>query len=78
MLFEKFNDVFWDEASGFYAYALDGDKKKVLSVTSNVGQCLWSGIIPQERAGTVVKRLMQQGYVERLGHPDAVGRSSLV
>jgi len=59
-LFEKFNDMFWDEESGFYAYALDGDKKKVLSVASNVGQCLWSGIIPSERAGTVVKRLMCQ------------------
>jgi glycogen debranching enzyme len=59
-LFEKFNDVFWDEGSGFYAYALDGDKKKVLSVASNVGQCLWSGIIPPERAKKVVKRLMRK------------------
>ena len=60
VLFEKLNDVFWDEESGFYAYALDGDKKKVLSVASNVGQCLWSGIIPPERAKTVVKRLMSK------------------
>jgi glycogen debranching enzyme len=59
-LFKKFNDVFWDEESGFYAYALDGEKKKVLSVTSNVGQCLWSGIIMPERAGKVVKRLMRK------------------
>jgi glycogen debranching enzyme len=60
ILFEKFNEAFWDERSGFYAYALDGDKKKVLSVASNVGQCLWSGIIAPERAATVVKRLMQK------------------
>jgi glycogen debranching enzyme len=60
LLFKKFNEVFWDEKSGFYAYALDGDKKKVLSVASNVGQCLWSGIIATERAATVVKRLMQK------------------
>jgi glycogen debranching enzyme len=59
-LFEKFNEAFWDEKSGFYAYALDGEKKKVLSVVSNVGQCLWSGIIAPERAGKVVKRLMQE------------------
>src|ERR1700675_126566 len=59
-LFKKFNEAFWDEESGFYAYALDGDKKKVLSVTSNVGQCLWSGIIAPKRAATVVKRLMQK------------------
>jgi glycogen debranching enzyme len=59
-LFKKFNKDFWDEKSGFYAYALDGDEKKVLSVASNVGQCLWSGIIAPERAALVVKRLMQK------------------
>jgi glycogen debranching enzyme len=60
VLFKKFNEVFWDEKSGFYAFALDGDKKKVLSVASNVGQCLWSGIIAPKRAAAVVKRLMQK------------------
>ncbi|MGH6679300.1 MAG: amylo-alpha-1,6-glucosidase, partial [Bradyrhizobium sp.] len=58
-LFARFNEAFWDEATGFYAFALDGDKKKVLSVASNPGQCLWSGIVPPERAGRVVARLMQ-------------------
>ena len=57
-LFERFNDVFWDEASGFYAFALDGKKAKVMSVASNPGHCLWSGIVPPHRAGRVVKRLM--------------------
>jgi glycogen debranching enzyme len=28
VLFKKFNEAFWDEESGFYAYALDGDKKR--------------------------------------------------
>jgi glycogen debranching enzyme len=59
-LFKQFNEVFWDEKSRFYAFALDGDKKKVLSVASNVGQCLWSGIIEPKRAAAVVKRLMQK------------------
>jgi glycogen debranching enzyme len=59
-LFKKFNETFWDEESGFYAFALDGEKKKVLSVTSNVGQCLWSGIIAPERARSVVNRLMRK------------------
>jgi glycogen debranching enzyme len=31
-LFTRFNDAFWDEESGFYAYCLDGDKRKVLTV----------------------------------------------
>src|SRR5262245_26061722 len=58
-LFEQFNEIFWDEESGFYALALDGDKKKVLTVASNAGHCLWSGIVPPERAERVVQRLME-------------------
>jgi glycogen debranching enzyme len=57
-LFERFNAAFWDEELGFYAYALDGEKKKVLTVASNAGHCLWSGIVPPERARKVVERLM--------------------
>ena len=59
-LFKQFNEAFWDDDLGFYAYALDGEKRKVLSVASNVGHCLWSGIIAPERAGTVVRRLMRK------------------
>jgi glycogen debranching enzyme len=58
VLFERFNDAFWDDEFGFYAYALDGEKNKVLTVASNAGHCLWSGIVPPERAEKVVKRLM--------------------
>ena len=57
-LFQKFNEVFWDDDLGFYAYALDGEKRKVLTVASNAGHCLWSGIVPPERARKVVERLM--------------------
>jgi len=58
-LFERFNQAFWDEELGFYAFALDGEKKKVLTIASNPGHCLWSGIVPPERAAKVVKRLME-------------------
>jgi glycogen debranching enzyme len=58
-LFKRFNEVFWDDETGFYAFALDGEKQKVLSVASNVGQCLWSGIVAPERAAAVVKRLLR-------------------
>jgi glycogen debranching enzyme len=57
-LFKQFNEVFWDDDLGFYAYALDGEKKKVLTVASNPGHCLWSGIVPPDRAAKVVSRLM--------------------
>ena len=57
-LFERFNAAFWDEAGGFYAYCLDGEKRQVLTVASNPGHCLWSGIVPPDRAARVVARLM--------------------
>jgi glycogen debranching enzyme len=57
-LFDRFNEAFWDEELGFYAYALDGQKKKVLTIASNAGHCLWSGIVPPERTKKVAERLM--------------------
>jgi glycogen debranching enzyme len=57
-LFDRFNEAFWDEEAGFYALALDGDKRPVMSVASNPGHCLASGIVPVERAERVVRRLM--------------------
>ena len=57
-LYDRFNEAFWDEESGFYAYMLDGEKRKVLSVASNPGHLLWSGIVPRDRAARVVARLM--------------------
>nr|WP_294526020.1 glycogen debranching N-terminal domain-containing protein [uncultured Rhodopila sp.] len=58
ILFEQFNEAFWDEESGFYAYMLDGEKHKVMTVASNPGHLLWSGIVPADRAARVVARLM--------------------
>ena len=57
-LFERFNTDFWDDELGFYALALDGEKRKVLSIASNAGHCLLTGIVPPERARKVVERLM--------------------
>jgi len=57
-LFRRFNETFWNEEEGFYAFALDGDKNPVWSVASNPGHCLLSGIVPPERAGRVARRLM--------------------
>ncbi|WP_428491111.1 amylo-alpha-1,6-glucosidase [Rhodopila sp.] len=58
-LFTKFNQAFWDEDAGFYAYMLDGEKQRVMTVASNPGHLLWSGIVPPDRAARVVGRLMQ-------------------
>jgi glycogen debranching enzyme len=57
-LFDRFNDVFWDEPTGFYAFLLDGKKRPVWTVASNPGHLLFSGIVPDDRAERVVARLM--------------------
>jgi len=55
----RFDAAFWvEERGGFYALALDGDKRRVDSLCSNVGHLLWSGIVPPERVGAVADRLM--------------------
>jgi glycogen debranching enzyme len=58
-LYRKFNESFWDEEEGFYAYMLDGEKRKVMTIASNPGHLLWSGIVPPDRARRVVERLMK-------------------
>src|SRR5439155_15504759 len=55
---ERFNEDFWMPEAGYYAVALDGNKQRVGSITSNPGHCLWSRIIDPARAGRVVRRLL--------------------
>ena len=50
-----FDRDFWVEETGFYALALDKDKRPVASVTTNPGHCLWSGIVPGERAARMAE-----------------------
>lgn len=56
---EAFNQAFWCDSEGFYALALDHDKRQVPTVTSNPGHCLWGDILPPERVRVVVERLMR-------------------
>lgn len=58
-LYQRFNDRFWMEDEGFYCLGLDSDKQQIKSITSNPGQLLWSGIVPQQRAQKLVDRLFQ-------------------
>src|SRR5438128_1753359 len=57
-LYQQFNEVFWWEAEGTYYLGLDKEKRAMETVASNAGHCLASGIVPSERAGRVVDRLM--------------------
>jgi glycogen debranching enzyme len=56
---ERFDSAFWCESrGGYYALALDGEKRQVDSLTSNIGHLLWSGIVPEHRVDAVVDGLM--------------------
>ncbi len=55
----RFNEVFWMEEEGCYAFGLDPDKKLITSIASNAGQCLWSGIADKDKARRTAQRLLQ-------------------
>jgi len=54
----RFNEAFWLPDRGFYALGLDGRKRPIDSLASNVGHLLWSGIVPRERTDAVADALM--------------------
>lgn len=54
----RFDEDFWMDDRGYYALALDGEGRRVDSITSNAGHLLWSGIVPEERTGKLVQGLM--------------------
>jgi glycogen debranching enzyme len=55
---QRFNRDFWIPERNFFALALDGQKRKVDSLTSNIGHLLWSGIADDDKAESCVKHLM--------------------
>ena len=56
----RFDEAFWvEERGGFYALALDRDKQRVDSLTSNIGHLLWSGS-SRRRVDAIVDRLMSE------------------
>jgi glycogen debranching enzyme len=56
----RFNRDFWAKRRGHFALALDGEKRRVDSMTSNTGHLLWSGIVDERKAGGVVRRLLRE------------------
>lgn len=56
---KKFNDAFWMENEGFFAMALDPDKRQVTSIGSNAGHLLAAGIVDEALVSRTAKRFMQ-------------------
>ncbi len=55
---EEFNKKFWLPDKGYFAVALDKDKRPVDALTSNIGHCLFSGIVDRDKAQSVMEHLM--------------------
>jgi glycogen debranching enzyme len=53
-----FNEQFWLPRHHAFALALDADGRPVDSLASNMGHCLWSGIVDEDKAPGVVAHLM--------------------
>jgi pentatricopeptide repeat protein len=66
-LYENFNEKFWDKKDGFYVLALDGDKRQCRVKASNMGQLLFTGIVPEERQDKVVSQLMDKKFFSGFG-----------
>jgi len=68
-LAERFRDRFWvQDADGPYpALALDGAKRPVDSLTSNIGHLLGTGILDEEQSALVVERLTGPGMDSGFG-----------
>jgi glycogen debranching enzyme len=63
---KKFNEQFWDAELGCYVLALDGAKRPCRVVSSNAGQCLFTGIVEEDKvrmlADTLMHRNMFSGW----------------
>ena len=54
---DRFNAAYWMPDRDYLAIALDGAKRQVGTVSSDAGHCLWSGIVDEDKAASVARRL---------------------
>ncbi|ABF42260.1 Amylo-alpha-1,6-glucosidase [Candidatus Koribacter versatilis Ellin345] len=58
-LAKRFDKAFWMPDEGFYAMALDAEKKPLRVISSNPGHLLFTRMLSRERARMVTQRFMQ-------------------
>ena len=64
---KRFNHDFWVADGAFFALALDGDKQQVPTLSSNMGQLLWSGLVSEDHLTDVVDHLMGEALFSGWG-----------
>ncbi|MCW2611589.1 MAG: hypothetical protein JWM15_2835 [Cryptosporangiaceae bacterium] len=55
---EAFNEQFWLPEQGWFAVGLDRDKRPIDALASNMGHCLWTGLVDRDKAQRVAEKLM--------------------
>ncbi|MFI6800306.1 amylo-alpha-1,6-glucosidase [Streptosporangium canum] len=55
---EAFNERFWLPERGYYAIGLDAGGRPIDSLASNMGHCLWTGIVDEDKADAVAAHLL--------------------
>jgi glycogen debranching enzyme len=53
----RFNEAFWLPERGYFAVGLDGDKRPIDALASNMGHCLWTGIVDADKSGLAAAHL---------------------
>ncbi len=66
-LYKNFNKAFWNKKGSYYVLALDGDKQPCNVKASNMGELLFTGIIPPARAKKIVSMLMSKKFFSGFG-----------
>ncbi|WP_067169323.1 amylo-alpha-1,6-glucosidase [Microtetraspora niveoalba] len=64
---KAFNERFWVPEQEYFAIGLDRSGFQIDSVASNIGHCLWTGIVDQDKAEAVVRRLMSETMFSGFG-----------
>lgn len=63
----RFETTFWLPEDGIVAMALDGQKRPLRVPSSNMGHCLWAGVLRPDVAHAVAERLSRPDLLTRWG-----------
>ncbi|MGA8296197.1 MAG: glycogen debranching N-terminal domain-containing protein [Acidimicrobiales bacterium] len=55
---EAFNERFFLEDRGYLAIGLDAEKRPIDALSSNIGHCLWTGIVDDDKAERLAKHML--------------------
>jgi glycogen debranching enzyme len=67
VLKKRFNENFWMEKEGYFALALNGEKRQRKAISSNPGHLLFTGIVKENKIKPLVLRFFQSDLWTRYG-----------